>query len=239
MKYNCTDEQLINYINNSTSLANVLNLMRLDESGGNYRTLKKRIKNLGIDISHFTGQSWKKNKIFGNKYPIEDYLCGIRQIKSNDLKYRLIKEGFFEHKCSKCNLKEWMGKQIPVQLDHIDGNPENNNLDNLRILCPNCHAQTDTYCGKNIKSYRKKIEKKCSCGNNCDFRSNRCKKCAAIYRNRLTSKRPSKETLITNLIENNFNILKISRLYNVSDNSIRNWCTFYNISYHKNDLVAE
>jgi 5-methylcytosine-specific restriction endonuclease McrA len=62
-------------------------------------------------------------------------------------KYILLELG---HKCQICNLSEWMGQQIPIQIDHIDGDPDNNTRENLRLLCPNCHAQTDTYAGKNV-----------------------------------------------------------------------------------------
>lgn len=54
------------------------------------------------------------------------------------------------NKCSVCGLSEWMGKKIPIEIDHIDGNPENNKRENCRLICPNCHAQTDTYKGRNI-----------------------------------------------------------------------------------------
>lgn len=62
---------------------------------------------------------------------------------------RLLREGVKEHKCEICGNTEWNGKPIPLQLDHIDGNSHNHILTNLRLICPNCHAQTETYCGKN------------------------------------------------------------------------------------------
>lgn len=61
-----------------------------------------------------------------------------------------------ESYCYECKLTEWCGKNIPLELDHIDGSHNNNSLDNLRLLCPNCHAQTETYRGKNKKGYTKK-----------------------------------------------------------------------------------
>jgi len=66
------------------------------------------------------------------------------------IKWRLIQAR--GHKCEieKCGITEWCGKPAPLQIDHIDGNPTNNDLLNLRLICANCHAQTDTFCGKNI-----------------------------------------------------------------------------------------
>lgn len=79
------------------------------------------------------------------------YISGDNPRRDN-IKRVLINIGFLEEKCEVCNLSEWMNKNIPLELDHIDGNRLNNFLDNLRLLCSNCHAQTDTYCGKNIKN---------------------------------------------------------------------------------------
>ena len=80
-------------------------------------------------------------EIFENKHP---------QYQTNKLRIRLIKEGIKEHECESCGIREWMNNPISLELDHIDGNKTNHSLDNLRILCPNCHSQTSTYRGKNI-----------------------------------------------------------------------------------------
>ena len=58
------------------------------------------------------------------------------------------------HKCEECNNSKWLNKPIPLELEHIDGNSENNNLKNLKLLCPNCHALTPTYKGRNKNSNR-------------------------------------------------------------------------------------
>ena len=76
-------------------------------------------------------------------------------ISSHRLKKRLIEDNIKEHKCEICGITDWMGKKVPIELDHIDGNHYNNELSNLRIVCPNCHAQQDTNSGKNVK-HRKK-----------------------------------------------------------------------------------
>ena len=66
------------------------------------------------------------------------------------LKNRLLQEGIMENKCSICNLTEWNGKPLNMELDHINGNRTDHRLKNLRMICPNCHAQTETYRAKNI-----------------------------------------------------------------------------------------
>lgn len=73
-------------------------------------------------------------------------------MSSHRIKNNLIKNGIKEHKCEKCNLTEWNGVSIPIELHHVDGDHSNNNENNLMILCPNCHAQTDTYKSRNKKT---------------------------------------------------------------------------------------
>jgi hypothetical protein len=88
--------------------------------------------------------------------PSQQYLTndGIH-IQSHRLKIKLIRDGVKEHKCEICNNSEWMGLPIPIELDHINGDHYDNRLCNIRIVCPNCHAQTPTHAGKNVGSYKK------------------------------------------------------------------------------------
>ena len=71
------------------------------------------------------------------------------QFQTYKLKNRLLKEGLIQNKCSICGIESWNNKQIQLELDHIDGNRINHEFNNLRLLCPNCHSQTDTYRSKN------------------------------------------------------------------------------------------
>ena len=150
--YARSDVELTQIVEESFSYAEVLRKCEIKVAGGNYSVLKNRIKRLNLDISHFTGQGWNKNKKLGAKYPVEYYLKkDCNSIGSNDLKKRLIAAKIFEHKCYKCNRTSWNDLPIPIELEHIDGDHNNNELNNLTILCPNCHAQTPTYRGKNQK----------------------------------------------------------------------------------------
>lgn len=149
-----TDEQLIEAVKNSMSIRQVLSKIGLVEAGGNYAIVKKRIKSMGIDNSHFTGKGHLKGKThtWSVKTPIDQVLMKDTKsgVSSHSLKRRLIKEGYFEHKCYCCGLAEWRGQPIPIELEHIDGERTNQEIGNLTLLCPNCHAQTPTYRGKNI-----------------------------------------------------------------------------------------
>lgn len=145
-----TDEQLKEAVANSQSLRQVLITLGLNpKGGGSYRHIQKVIKNLCIDMSHFKGMGWTKGIRSLNHRKIEDYLSNSKPINSHRLRIKLIQESLLDAKCNHCGLDQWMGKPIPLELDHIDGNHYNNNLSNLQLLCPNCHAQTPTHAGKN------------------------------------------------------------------------------------------
>ena len=151
MKHTYTEQQLIEAVKSSTSVRQVLGKLGLKEVGGNYSSTKKRISQLALNTDHFNGQAWNKGKKIGPKRPLEAYLSNEYAIQSFKLKQRLIREGVKTHQCEVCGITEWNGKPTPLELDHIDGNHSNNNLSNLRVICPNCHAQTENYRGKNKK----------------------------------------------------------------------------------------
>ena len=109
-------------------------------SSGTQSNISKRIKEHKLDTSHFTGKGHAIGKIIGPRRSIEAYLNNEVGINSHALRLRLIKEGLKEKKCEICNLDKWNGTDIPLELDHVDRDHYNNNLSNLQVICPNCHA---------------------------------------------------------------------------------------------------
>lgn len=146
-----TDKQLQDAVTSSISFRQVLIKVGLVPEGGSYSTIRHRIKTLGIDTSHFKGQGWNEGTQQPLKVDLEDYLSNKYPIRSHKLRLRLLREKIFPHQCHSCNGTEWLGKPIPLELEHIDGNHENNYLSNLKLLCPNCHAFTPTYRGRKLK----------------------------------------------------------------------------------------
>jgi hypothetical protein len=149
-----TDEDLCVAVEKSRSIRGVLVELDLKIGGSQYVNIKRHIMRLGLDTSHFTGQGWTRGMtgpVPRLVRPLEEILVANSDyLKTATLRKRLLREGLKEHRCEGCGLSQWRGQPIPLQLDHINGDRTDNRLVNLRLLCPNCHALTDTYCGKNI-----------------------------------------------------------------------------------------
>lgn len=145
MPYKSSDDDFKKVVSKSISIRQVLINLGYAPKGGNYRTIKNRISKLNISTSHFLGKGANKGQTFGPKRPLKDYLLNKFSIKSISLKKRLINEKLLKKECSNCKNSTWLGNSIPLEIDHIDGNHENNNLENLRLLCPNCHSLTPTF----------------------------------------------------------------------------------------------
>jgi hypothetical protein len=150
-KRSWTEIQLVDAVANSTSYAGVLRSLNLKPTGGNYSQIKKYIKEYRLEINHFTGQAHNAGKVRPEFWTdVTKKLTKDSNWNTNQLRKQLIRAGIFNHQCNMCKNTEWLGSPIPLELDHIDGDRTNNLLENLRVLCPNCHSLTPTYRGKNI-----------------------------------------------------------------------------------------
>jgi len=145
-----TKEKLEKAVKNSASWADVCREFDVKPSTGGQTYLTNVAKKYGIDTSHFTGSAWRAGKTFTNEQkPVSFYLVKDGTFITNSaLKKKLIAAGLKEQKCESCELGLWMNEPIPLELDHINGDNQDRRLENLRILCPNCHALTPTYCRK-------------------------------------------------------------------------------------------
>jgi hypothetical protein len=156
MKARYTQAQLIEAVQTSTSIRQVLSKLGLVEAGGNYSVVRHRIRRLGLSTDHFTGQGWRKGTHVPcfPASPLSKLLQTGTRVQSYKLKKRLFAEGLKVRRCDWCGNTEWLGQPIPLELDHINGDQTDNRIENLRILCPNCHALTQTYRGKKLAKCR-------------------------------------------------------------------------------------
>lgn len=155
---NFTKQEIEQYVKESYSYATLANKLGYNVKTGSYSTaMKSMITELNLDVSHFTGQGW----LFGQTYESNQYVPFNEYIKTknaqtNKIRKKLLREGLKEHICECCKNTLWNNVEIPLEVHHKDGNKENNNIENLQLLCPNCHALTDNYKGKNIYKHRLK-----------------------------------------------------------------------------------
>lgn len=149
-----SEAQLKNAIKTSLSTRQVLHKLGLVPAGGNYEQIAKYIKKLKLDTKHFKGKAWNKGLtgIGKPRIPLEDILKKETYFQSFKLKKRLFAEKLKPKHCELCG---WAEKTtdgyLPLELDHINGDRNDNRLKNLRILCPNCHSLQPTHRGRNQK----------------------------------------------------------------------------------------
>lgn len=223
---NYDNELIIKYIKESNTIADVLRKLGLDPRGRNYKIVKDVIKEFSIETSHFMGKAHCKNKV-GKCQPWNDILIeNSTIILGTSRKKRLIQEGLLTNNCYNCKLSMWLDKPISLQIDHINGNNTDHRLENLRLLCPNCHSQTNTYAGKNIKkSYKtnpKHNEKNfCKCGELKGVRNALCKACFNKHKSDTLTKIKWPENDILIKMVYNLGYSGTGRSLGVSDNSVK------------------
>jgi hypothetical protein len=148
------DGLLCEVLPSARSLAEVLRALGMDPAAGSTRRrVRQRIQELGLSCNHLRGQAWARGATrAGRGQPLEEILVRNSSYRggSSLLRVRLMSAGLLPEHCQQCGLEEWLDRPAPLQLDHINGDPTDNRLENLRLLCANCHAQTPTYCGRNI-----------------------------------------------------------------------------------------
>jgi len=247
-------EQFVEIIKNGKSITEILSHFGLKNKGSNHITLKNRINHEGLDLSHVYENirlSNKRNRFFTiRKKSIKPFL--VENSNSNNrghLKKKLISENLLKEECVKCGIKnEWNGQKLSLVLDHINGISNDNRLENLRFLCPNCNSQTSTFAGRNVK------HNKCFCTkcNKKISKKNKSKLCYTCYhlevfdfkkyqvsekilkkeiiKNPLSKRRvtwPSKEILEKLIWEKP--TTHIANEYEVSDKAVEKWCKYYDI----------
>lgn len=241
-----TKEWLEELCKDSFSCAEVLRKAGRKPSGGNHSYLKQKIEEYQIDTSHFTGKVWNKgltketdSRIWAQeKYTIDELLVENCQVVRHVVRRYILKYKVLGYKCAFCgNTGVWRNTQMALELDHINGINNDNRIENLRWLCPNCHAITPTHSGKNNRKEKEKIVKSTKkvakqpenfcpdCQKPILASSKYCVDCSS-KRSRVCE-RPAREELKTLIRSTPFTT--IGKMFDVSDNAIRKWCVAYNL----------
>ena len=145
-----TKELLEENVKDCYSFAELCRRLGLKPEGSNPKTLRKKMDEFGVDYSHFTGKAWNKNPenpVYKDKYLPK--LCEHSSLSSANVKELVYRLGLKENKCEICGITEWLGNPIVCELHHINGDSTDNRIENLQILCPNCHSQTDNFRSRN------------------------------------------------------------------------------------------
>lgn len=215
-------EVLEKIVKESSSLSDVLRRQNKAVSGTALKILKDKLNSYGI-LYHFLNE---KNI---SKLGLDEILVNGKAYSSGKLKTRLIKSGLKEDICEECGISEWNGKKLILQLHHINGDHNDNRLENLQILCPNCHSLTENFSNKKAKEV-----KVCpDCGKGIDSRSSYCLSCAPKHKE-LCSNCPSKEELLVQILHYPFTY--IGKFYGVSDSAVRKWCKKFNLPSTKSEI---
>ena len=226
-----TEQQVRDAVASARSLTEALRTLGLRTAGGNFKTLRKLIERHGIETGHFDPNWTRRNPVKRKAKPLDEILVVDSNYNRGNLKRRLFREGLKHRRCELCGQgEEWLGRRMALILDHINGVPSDNRLENLQIVCPNCAATLETHCGRN---------------NRVEPEPRRCLLCSSEFvpkypthrycSHECGARRPKPELrrvarpayaeLLSDLHATSF--VAVGRKYGVSDNAVRKWLRYY------------
>jgi hypothetical protein len=233
-----TEAEARQAVADSMSYAEALRRLGMRAAGGNHLTLRKYVKLWGLPTDHFDPQFGQRRALARRKItPLDEILVENSTYSRGSLKRRLYASGLKQRACELCGQGElWRGRRMALILDHINGVADDNRLENLRIVCPNCASTLDTHCGRNLLLIQERICEECGrayhpqrveqrfCSKYCWQHHERPE--ARVPRpERRKVPRPTYEQLKEDL--SHMSWLAVGRKYGVSDNAVRKWIRWY------------
>jgi HNH endonuclease len=231
-----TEQQVRDAVASARSLADALRTLGLRPAGGNHRTLHRLIAKYGISIDHLDPRWAMRRQRRSVATPLSEILIEDSTYSRGHLKDRLLAEGVKQRTCELCGLGDkWRGRPMSLILDHINGVPTDNRIENLRIVCPNCAATLETHCGRKNRIDREpRACRHCSgefipkysthryCSQRCGSHS---KGSHDPQPERRKVPRPSYQQLLADVQTMSF--VAVGRKYGVSDKAVRKWLRYY------------
>lgn len=238
-----TEQEAREAVASSMSYSEALRKVGLRPVGGNFKVFRKWVDDIwAIPTDHFDRHARSRDVLVrANRRPIEAYLVRGSTIDRQKLKLRLYREGIKQPVCEMCGQDEfWRGEVMAMILDHVNGVPDDNRLENLRILCPNCNATLDTHCGR--KNRQRSVRPPCEqcgrpfyasgkqtrfCSQKCAGREKRRRIGGVPHPERRKVERPPFDQLLAEVNAHGFSA--VGRKYEVSDNAVRKWIRQYRL----------
>lgn len=235
-KLSYTEADFRTAVASNRSISATLRALGTTTTGGAYTSFHRSVARWDVDTTHFTGQAGNRGRAFPPKRPTSDYLIksdGAHSVYAHStfLRRRLLRDGLLTNRCALCAQEpEWNNMPLVLQLDHINGMSWDNRLENLRILCPNCHSQQATSRGYRFTTSSPARVKKpprphtpkrasCACGRRISVTATRCKPCAGRYRESCKIDWLPTTVLLDLLTESTY--VAVARQLGVSDNALR------------------
>lgn len=232
-----TEAEAREAIAQSKSWTEALRWLACCPTGGNPRTLKKYAAIWGISTDHFDPYAGVMDRVRPAKIPLNKILVEHSTYSRSNLKRRLYEENLKQPRCEMCGQGEiWRGRHMSMILDHTNGVRDDNRLENLQIVCPNCAATLDTHCGRAAagppplrncarcgKLFRAKQRPQRFCSRHCGTRGDAHRGRPCVQARKVD--RPPCEQLMEEIEATSY--LAVGRKYGVSDNAVRKWVRFY------------
>ena len=233
-----TEDRLRAVVAESLCMSDVLRALGLRCAGGNPKTIKKYVALWGISTEHFDPHIGRRRAGRTQMLPLEKVLVENSTYSRNNLKRRLYDSGLKERRCEMCGQGEdWRGRRMSLILDHANGIHDDNRLENLRIVCPNCAATLETHCGRNPVLAKPRRCSVCDgefmprypqhryCSLQCVGTVHSETRRGVPQPELRTVERPPYAQLMEELASSNYSA--VGRKYGVSDNAVRKWVRFY------------